>query len=509
MAWAQRKGHSSGLARAARAGSMAVVLAGVGFLYGPPIGAVSRTVAWAQGPVTPPAPTEAEAVAAKRRNDTRAEIDATIGEIKLTDERQQALRREIEALERDRARLTASALETASRVQEIEDKLSAAEGRIEALEGRMARIKVSLAARRGILVEVLATLQRMGRAPPPAVIVRPEDALASIRSAILLGAVLPELRGEAERLAGDLSELVSLRDRATGERDTLKSDAVRLVEERRKLELLVDERKTQRAEGQKKLDEERRKSATLALKAEGLKDLIEKLEAEVATAKLAADAARAADLARKTAPPPAANPAAPAGANGNAAIAALTDPNRMEPAMAFSNAKGRLKWPVRGAKLKGFGEPDGPTGAARGLTIATRAGARVTSPADAWVVYAGPFRSYGQLIILNAGDGYHLLLSGLEKIDVELGQFVLAGEPVGAMREAAGEAGGPANRAAADQPALYVEFRKDGTTIDPAPWWAASEEPTRQGALDGAVNGALAAGRLAGTHDAAGAPSLR
>jgi septal ring factor EnvC (AmiA/AmiB activator) len=365
-------------------------------------------------------------------------------------------------------------------VQQIEGKLTDAEGRIEALEGRMARIKVSLAGRRGVLVEVLATLQRMGRAPPPAVIVRPEDALASIRSAILMGAVLPELRGEAERLAADLSELVTLRDRATGERDTLKSDAVRLVEERRKLELLVEERKTRRVEEQKKLDEERRRSAALALKADGLKDLIEKLEAEVATAKLAADAARAADLARKTAPPPAATP--PSG-TGNAAIAALTDPNRMEPAMAFSNAKGRLKWPVRGAKLKGFGEPDGPTGSARGLTIATRAGARVTSPADAWVVYAGPFRSYGQMIILNAGDGYHLLLAGLEKIDVELGQFVLGGEPVGAMREATTDPAARGERAGGDQPALYVEFRKDGVTIDPTPWWATAEEPTRQGLL--------------------------
>lgn len=433
----------------------------------------------AQGPVTPAPPTESEAAAAKRRDQTRAEIEATINEIKLTDERQQALRREIEALERDRARLTASAVETAGRVQAIEESLSAAERRIDEAEGRMARIKVSLASRRLVLVEVLASLQRMGRAPPPAVIVHPEDALASIRSAILMGAVLPQVRGEAERLAADLSELVTLRDRAASERDALQADAVRLVDERRKLELLVEERKTQRAEGQKKLDEERRKSAALALKADGLKDLIEKLEAEVATARLAADAARAADLARKTAPP--AQPERTASA-GNAAIAALTDPNRMEPAMAFSNAKGRLKWPVRGAKLKGFGEPDGATGTARGLTIATRSGARVTSPADAWVVYAGPFRSYGQLLILNAGDGYHVLLAGMERIDVELGQFVLAGEPVGTMQASETAGTSRAERGASEQPALYVEFRKDGTTIDPSPWWAATEEPTRQGA---------------------------
>ena len=89
------------------------------------------------------------------------------------------------------------------------------------------------------------------------------------------------------------------------------------------------------------------------------------------------------------------------------------------------------------------------------------------------MVYAGPFRSYGQLLIINAGDGYHVLLAGMERIDVQLGQFVLAGEPVAAM---AAQKAGEHRRVdvGATQPVLYIEFRKDGTSIDPAPWWAAS-----------------------------------
>ena len=98
---------------------------------------------------------------------------------------------------------------------------------------------------------------------------------------------------------------------------------------------------------------------------------------------------------------------------------------------------------------------------------------QVTAPADGWVVFAGPFRSYGQLLILNAGGGYHVLLAGMERISVDLGQFVLAGEPVAVM--------GNGSRIAAilatgsSQPVLYIEFRKDGTPIDPGPWWAAGE----------------------------------
>jgi murein hydrolase activator len=89
------------------------------------------------------------------------------------------------------------------------------------------------------------------------------------------------------------------------------------------------------------------------------------------------------------------------------------------------------------------------------------------------VVYAGPFRNYGQLLILNAGGGYHVLLAGMERISVDLGQFVLTGEPVAVMgddaRSAVDKAGG------ASQPVLYVEFRKDGVPVDPGPWWAVNE----------------------------------
>jgi septal ring factor EnvC (AmiA/AmiB activator) len=109
------------------------------------------------------------------------------------------------------------------------------------------------------------------------------------------------------------------------------------------------------------------------------------------------------------------------------------------------------------------------------MAIATRAGARVTAPADGWVVYAGEFRSYGQLLILDAGDGYHILLAGLDKIDVEHRQFVLAGEPVGTMgSQRLASAAVP--DVTLSQPVLYIEFRKDGTSIDPGPWWTGSQD---------------------------------
>ncbi len=116
----------------------------------------------------------------------------------------------------------------------------------------------------------------------------------------------------------------------------------------------------------------------------------------------------------------------------------------------------------------------------RRVSLMTRPGTPVLAPADGWVVYAGPFRTYGQVLILNAGDGYHIVLAGMERIDAAVGQFVLAGEPVatmGATRLASIE---NVDHTSA-QPILYVEFRKDGTAIDSAPWWAPAK--------DGEVNG--------------------
>jgi septal ring factor EnvC (AmiA/AmiB activator) len=138
----------------------------------------------------------------------------------------------------------------------------------------------------------------------------------------------------------------------------------------------------------------------------------------------------------------------------------------------FTALRGRMELPVAGRILHRFGDDDGTGGTMYGDIVTTQSGAIVTAPADGNVLYAGPFRSYGQLLILDAGDGYHVVLAGLGRISVSLGQSVLAGEPVGLMGEAR-VASTVAMDTDSSQPELYVEFRKDGKPVDPAPWWSA------------------------------------
>jgi murein hydrolase activator len=387
------------------------------------------------------------------------ELEATRGQQKTAAEAQAKLKADIAAIGQDRSKLNQQLIDIAAQVRSVETRIGDAEARLRPLDSREQEIRGSLDSRRSEIVEVLAALQRAGRRTPPALLVRPEDALQSLRTAMLLGSVVPELRTRAEKLAGDLTELVTLRKTIATERDRLALDRDKVREDQTRLAALVEERQRQQSSIEKDLEVEGARAIALSRQVDSLQGLIAKMEQDL---KSAAKAAAAANL-----------QGAPAALNGKPNLGALRDPARMSPAIAFASAKGLFAMPVNGVKIREFGASDGAGGVERGISLATRAGAQVTTPCDGWVVYAGPFRSYGQLLILNAGGGYHVLIAGMERISVNIGQFVLMGEPVATMGSKSQVASILA--ANASQPVLYVEFRKDGTPIDPGPWWAANE----------------------------------
>ena len=253
---------------------------------------------------------------------------------------------------------------------------------------------------------------------------------------------------------------MQLRQQIAAERDRLARDLFVLADERQRLSVFIEERQKRQGEAEKALSEERQRAAQLARQAENLTELIAKLEQGLDTA---ARAARAAARASEEAKAP----------GGRPDLAALQGPGRLAPAIAFASAKGTLPLPANGVRIREFGAADGLGGTEKGVSISARPGGQITAPCDGWVVYAGPFRNYGQLLILNAGGGYHVLLAGMERISVDLGQFVLTGEPVAVMGDGAQSA--VAKAGGVSQPVLYVEFRKDGIPVDPGPWWAVNE----------------------------------
>src|SRR6516162_6275062 len=383
------------------------------------------------------------------------ELEAARAQQKSAVELQQRLKAEVAAIGQDRSKLNQQLIDGAAQVRGLEDRMAAAETRLRSLDSREQELRNNLNSRRSEVVEVLAALQRAGRRTPPALLVRPEDALQSLRTAMLLGAVVPELRTRAAKLANDLGELVALRKMITGERDRLAVNRDSLKGDQTRLAALIDERQRQQASIERDMEAEGARAIAFSRQVDSLQGLIAKMEQDVRSAAKAAAAANQQSGSGKTDP------------------AALKNPSRTSPAIAFALAKGLFKLPVNGTKIHDFGGSDGAGGVQRGISLATRPGAQVTTPCDGWVVYAGPFRSYGQLLILNAGGGYHVLIAGMERISVNIGQFVLTGEPIATMGTTSQVASILATNAS--QPVLYVEFRKDGTPIDPGPWWAANE----------------------------------
>jgi septal ring factor EnvC (AmiA/AmiB activator) len=391
------------------------------------------------------------------------ELEAIRAEQKKSTETAAKLKNEIDAIGADRRKLNQALIDTAARLRDLEARIADTEDRLKPLDESERSLRQSLEARRAIIAEVLAALQRIGHHPPAALLVRPEDALQSVRTAIMLGAVVPDVRVQAEALASDLADLLRIRKEIADEKDRLLRDVAAHRQERERTALLVEERQKKQAETEKALEAERTKSLQLARQVDNLKDLIEAAERGLDSASRAArQAARSGEDKSR---------------DNRVDMAALSDPGRLGPAISFASARGRLPLPVNGARIRDFGASDRWGGTEKGQSIATRPTAQVTAPCDSWVVYAAPFRNYGQVLILNAGGGYHVVLAGMDRISVNVGQFVLTGEPVavmGAGSQAAGSLTSGSNR-----PILYVEFRKDGTPVDPSPWWASKGEKVR------------------------------
>lgn len=410
-------------------------------------------------------PDDPAAALDERRARTQAEFDRLAQEIGLSQERLEALQADVAALSQDQAALRAAMIEAAARQKALKRTAAEQEARLAGLRERQDAIRGMLRSRRKVLAEVLAALERMGRDPPPALLIEPGDALGSVRSAILLGAVVPEIRGETEALAADLQSLAAVREAIDRERAQIAKTLMTVAEEEKRLELLIAEKQRRLAANRTAIAEERADMQALAENATSLEELIGTLEREIASVRAAADAARQAETERRQRTAEQLERAREFARNGS------PDKNRIAPAHAFSALTGLLDLPVAGTPVRWYGDEDGSGHRLQGMMVSASPGSVVTAPADGWVVYGGPFRSYGQLLILNVGDGYHVVLAGMDRITAAQGQFVVAGEPVAEMGQTR-LAGAVALALVSDQPTLYIEFRRNGKPVDPRPWWA-------------------------------------
>lgn len=446
--------------------------------------AVSALVAGVQAADAPATPEEA-----------RQKLEAKKGELEQTRERQKFLKSEVSDLTKEREKLNANLIDTAAQIQASESRLTGLEEKLSGLEKQETAARADLAQNHDKIAKLMAALQRMGRNPPPVLFTQRQDALQMVRSAMLLAHAFPELRVDAAGLAAKLNVLINVIDSIKTEREAARTEMSRLADARVRLSALVETKKQAVVDKQSELDTLKGTAAQLAKNLTDLNELISKLDQAVTKG-----TGLGAYNAEVAAAPPKSETVQPAAPGRNAEVAlnvpppALKPPivelrpaslsssggrlDRLKPEVPFSVAKARLPLPAQGRRAIAFGDKTQYGGQSKGIVLETRASAQVTSPCDGWVVYAGEFRAYGQLLIINAGEGYHVLLAGLSQLDVQPGQFVFAAEPVGTMSGAfaGSQANGAAAKTQTNSPVLYVEFRKDGRPIDPEPWWAEGQK---------------------------------
>jgi septal ring factor EnvC (AmiA/AmiB activator) len=453
------------------------------------------------GRVAAQAPTNAD--------EAKKKLESKRNELQDVEQKTKTLQTDVQGLAAERERLNSRLVETAELIKKSEAQLTSIETRLGELDEQERILKGSLNQRNDQIAKLLSALQRMGRNPPPVLITQREDALEMVRSAMLLSAAFPELGNQAKALTVRLNELVRVMTEIRTQRDQLRTEMTRLNDGRTRLSGLMEEKRVTLDERQSELKRMRTAAVDISRNVKDLNELITQLDKAVKTntglgaydeqqqkqtaANITPNSSStpqsplpniapnspAALPDNQKAPLPGAVPAAPSTAPSTSKGvnvvelspgATLGSPGRIKPEIAFSDATGRLPTPAQGRQVLSFGEKTQFGGQSKGIVLETRQGAQVTSPCDGWIVYAGEFRSYGQLLIINAGGGYHILLAGLSQIDVQPGQFVLAAEPVGTM---SGWSQKPQPAATNNAPVLYVEFRKDGRPVDPDPWWVA------------------------------------
>jgi septal ring factor EnvC (AmiA/AmiB activator) len=396
----------------------------------------------------------------------QAALDGIEKSISISKDKADELRREIEEMNGDRAKQNAALIAAGQRVKLAEIEVTAMQEHLGDLIAAELDVRGRLDGADADIANVLAALERISRNPPPALLVDPDNALGSARGAILISAILPQLKSKADAVTADLKKLTEIKAEAVAEEEKLKANFAVLEEEQLRIATLIAARKqgVERMTGD--LARQEAEAAALAARATTLKELVASLKDKAETV------ARAEP---QTTTPPGAPALTP-----EAIHLALANTGRTEPAVPFAAAHGYLTLPVGGVPVVDFGGSDGFGGIAHGLSMVTRADADVVAPADGWVMYKGPYLNYGQIVILNPGDNYTILLAGLDTTNVNIGQFVLMGEPVGRMgsrtigRAVATDAGNT-------RPTLYIEHRKNNEPVDPTGWWAQPRKPTQSG----------------------------
>jgi len=368
-------------------------------------------------------------------------------------------------------------IETANTIQDSEREIARIETELVRLSAEEMDAEADLRAEQATLSEVLAALQAFELSQPPALLVSPDDANEAARAALLLSEAAPALAEKASRLRETVERLSAARDALARERQNYVDTANALAARRQVLTETLSEAERKRDVAERLATAAQKETAQLAARATSLKGVVDRLQRfsysitprikpprKSPPSEMAAGAGAGAGIAIIPKPKPDEAPTL-AAAPDRPTITRQTRTAPYKPARSFAKAKGALRPPVVGDLVSRFGEADAEGARFDGIRIAVRDQAIVTAPYEARVVFAQRWGPTGNMIVLDVGDGYHILLMGLGNFLIDAGQSVNAGQPIAQMTENART--------------LDLQIRKDGEPVDPGAWFDTKQKVAR------------------------------
>lgn len=343
-------------------------------------------------------------------------------EVPPTPERKTAnLEQRAKELERELGNTKDRLVKIGRTIQDNEKNLQALEIKISDLEVKRDDIQEELKQDQKSISRLILALQRIKRVPPEALIAKPDAPLKTAQSAMLMGDIIPTLNNQAEKLKSNLKALEEISADLKMKREKAIKSAEKLKAEQEQLSALVEKRQNLYAQTNKDLEAQQKRARKISRQAKNVRDLVSKLK----------------------------KPAAPKKAASIETAVATPIPQ-----------PGRPQLPLSGIIRTSYNQPDAFGAPSKGLEIEGRGGALIVVPMGGIVRFAGHFKNYGNMIIIEHEKGYHSLIAGLEKIDTVVGQSVSSGEPLGNLHYS--------SNGSTKKPTLYYELRRNGAPINPA-----------------------------------------
>ncbi len=330
------------------------------------------------------------------------------------------------------ARTAQEAAAVAARIQQAEAEITANEARIRLIDRQRISLRSRLAERQRPVIQLTAALQRLSRRPAVLSLLRPGSVQDTMHMRALLETMLPEVERRTAALRSEIARGRSLQQQARTAATALRASEQALVVRRTSLAALETRQRLASREANGVADREAERALALAEQALDLGGLIRELDAAAGVRT---------SLARL--PGPIMRPARPEKFRGAAEVAAPE----------AASGLGRYLLPMAGRLLAGFGDTRPGQPRSRGIAIAARGGAQAVAPAAGRVAFSGPYRGYGNIVIIEHPGGWTTLITGLAQLDARIGQQLLAGSPLGIA--------GPGS------PVVGLELRRGGEPVNP------------------------------------------